>query len=63
MYNQVITKYPGWYYDVSVPAGRAVEFKFIKKDASGNVVWESGANHLYTTPSSGPGTSISNFQN
>ncbi|MDR0138937.1 alpha-amylase family glycosyl hydrolase [Metabacillus idriensis] len=63
MYNQVITKYPAWYYDVSVPAGRNIEFKFIKKDASGNVVWESGANHVYTTPSSGPGTSISNFQN
>ena len=62
-YNQVITKYPGWYYDVSVPSGRSVEFKFIKKDAAGNVVWESGSNHVYTTPASGPGTSVSSFQN
>ncbi|MBY6036685.1 IPT/TIG domain-containing protein [Fictibacillus nanhaiensis] len=63
MYNQVIAAYPTWYYDVSVPASRSIEFKFIKKDGAGNVVWESGANHLFTTPSSGPGTSISNWQN
>ncbi|MGP1909550.1 alpha-amylase family glycosyl hydrolase [Metabacillus sp. JX24] len=62
-YNQVITKYPSWYYDVSVPSGRSVEFKFIKKDVAGNVVWESGSNHVYTTPASGPGTSVSSYQN
>lgn len=62
-YNQVISVYPNWYYDVSVPAGKAIEYKFFKKDASGNVVWEGGANHTFTTPASGPGTSVNNWQN
>lgn len=46
-----IASYPDWFFDVSVPAGQKIEFKFIKKDGSGNVVWESGLNHSYTTPS------------
>ncbi|MBH0168907.1 alpha-amylase family glycosyl hydrolase [Fictibacillus sp. 18YEL24] len=62
-YNQIIAAYPTWYYDISVPAGTALEFKFIKKDSAGNVVWESGTNHTFTTPSSGPGTTINNWQN
>jgi glycosidase len=50
LFNQVIYSYPSWYIDVSVPEGTPLEFKFIKKDASGNVIWESGSNHTYTTP-------------
>lgn len=45
-----IASYPDWFFDISVPAGQNIEFKFIKKDAAGNVVWESGSNHAYTTP-------------
>ncbi len=45
-----IATYPNWFFDVSVPAGQEIEFKFIKKDAAGNVVWEGGTNHVYTTP-------------
>lgn len=45
-----IATYPDWFFDVSVPAGQNLEFKFIKKDAAGNVVWEGGTNHVYTTP-------------
>lgn len=45
-----IATYPNWFFDVSVPAGQEIEFKFIKKDADGNVVWEGGTNHVYTTP-------------
>lgn len=45
-----IATYPNWFFDVSVPAGQKIEFKFIKKDAAGNVVWEGGTNHVYTTP-------------
>src|SRR5699024_11809094 len=50
MFNQVIYEYPSWYYDISVPANESIEFKFIKKDAVGNVEWESGINHSVTTP-------------
>ncbi|WP_148929260.1 alpha-amylase family glycosyl hydrolase [Paenibacillus methanolicus] len=61
MFNQIITSYPTWYYDVSVPAGTAIQFKFIKKNGS-TVTWESGANHTFTTPTSGTGTTIVNWQ-
>lgn len=33
MYNQVVYQYPNWYYDVSVPAGKTIEFKFLKNQA------------------------------
>ncbi len=45
-----IASYPDWFFDVSVPEGFNLEFKFIKKDAAGNVIWESGSNHSFTTP-------------
>lgn len=56
MYNSVLFQYPTWYFDVSVPSNKAIEFKFIKKNASGNVVWESGSNHVSTTPNGTTGT-------
>ncbi|MFG2623809.1 carbohydrate-binding module family 20 domain-containing protein [Streptomyces sp. NPDC048473] len=45
--------YPVWKLDVSMPAGTAFEYKYLRKDASGNVTWESGANRTATVPSSG----------
>ncbi|MEU2020869.1 carbohydrate-binding module family 20 domain-containing protein [Streptomyces sp. NPDC016469] len=45
--------YPVWKLDVSMPAGTVFEYKYIRKDASGNVTWESGANRTATVPSSG----------
>ncbi|WP_077705481.1 alpha-amylase family glycosyl hydrolase [Virgibacillus dokdonensis] len=56
MFNQVQYKYPKWYYEVSVPANKKIEFKFIKKDHTGTVIWESGKNHTYTTPKQGTDT-------
>ena len=41
--------YPEWYMPVSVPAGKTIEFKFIKKDSNGNVTWESGTNRVVST--------------
>ncbi|MDT8305820.1 MAG: alpha-amylase family glycosyl hydrolase [Anaerolineae bacterium] len=46
--------YPDWFMPLSVPANTTIQFKFIKRDGSGNVMWEDGSNHSYTTPS--PGT-------
>ncbi|MEV6160347.1 carbohydrate-binding module family 20 domain-containing protein [Streptomyces sp. NPDC052052] len=45
--------YPVWKLDVAMPAGTAFEYKYIRKDESGNVTWESGANRTATVPSSG----------
>ncbi|MDC7300741.1 carbohydrate-binding module family 20 domain-containing protein [Agathobacter ruminis] len=53
-----IANYPTWFYDISLPAGTRIEYKYIKKDAAGNVVWESGSNHVYTTVTNGTGTVV-----
>ncbi|WMJ81512.1 alpha-amylase family glycosyl hydrolase [Clostridium sp. MB40-C1] len=62
MYNQVEYKYPTWYFDVSVPAGKTINFKFIKKNGS-KVTWESGNNHVYTTPTNSTDSVIVDWQN
>lgn len=45
--------YPIWQGTVGLAASTAVEYKYIKRDGSGNVVWESGVNRAFTTPASG----------
>ncbi|MEU1622604.1 carbohydrate-binding module family 20 domain-containing protein [Streptomyces sp. NPDC005722] len=45
--------YPVWKLDVSMGAGTSFEYKYVKKDGSGNVTWESGANRTATVPASG----------
>ncbi|MFF9111302.1 carbohydrate-binding module family 20 domain-containing protein [Streptomyces sp. NPDC014805] len=45
--------YPVWKLDVNLPAGTSIQYKYIRKDAAGNVTWESGANRTATIPSSG----------
>ncbi|MGW5638682.1 carbohydrate-binding module family 20 domain-containing protein [Streptomyces sp. NPDC003832] len=44
--------YPTWSRTVIVPRSTAFEYKYIKKDGSGNVTWESGTNRSYSTGSS-----------
>jgi alpha-amylase len=44
--------YPTWSRLVIVPKSTAFTYKYIKKDGSGNVTWESGTNRSYTTGSS-----------
>lgn len=61
MYNLVESTYPTWYFDVSVPAGTALQFKFIKSNGS-TVTWEGGSNHTYTSPTSGVGTVTVDWQ-
>lgn len=48
--------YPVWFLPVNVPKGATFQFKFIKKDAAGNVIWEGGSNRTFTAPSSPTGT-------
>ncbi|GAA5529106.1 carbohydrate-binding module family 20 domain-containing protein [Herpetosiphon gulosus] len=45
--------YPVWSKTINLPASTAIEYKYIKKDGSGNVTWESGTNRTFTTPGSG----------
>ncbi|MFI8916277.1 carbohydrate-binding module family 20 domain-containing protein [Streptomyces sp. NPDC053513] len=45
--------YPVWKLTVNLPAGTAFEYKYLRKDAAGNVTWESGANRTATVPASG----------
>ncbi|HYP01699.1 MAG TPA: carbohydrate-binding module family 20 domain-containing protein, partial [Pyrinomonadaceae bacterium] len=54
--------YPNWFLNVSVPAGKTLQFKFIKIAANGTVTWEAGANHTYTVPTSGVGFVNVNWQ-
>jgi alpha-amylase len=42
-----------WQATFSLPAGTALEYKYIKRDGSGNTVWESGSNRAFTTPAAG----------
>lgn len=44
-----------WFLPVSVPASTSIEYKFILKDGSGNVTWESGSNRTATTSSDATG--------
>ncbi|MEV4878209.1 carbohydrate-binding module family 20 domain-containing protein [Streptomyces cyaneofuscatus] len=45
--------YPVWKLDVNLPAGTSFAYKYLRKDASGNVTWESGANRTATVPTTG----------
>jgi alpha-amylase len=42
-----------WQAAVTLPASTFVEYKYIIKDGSGNVTWESGANRTLTTGAGG----------
>jgi alpha-amylase len=53
--------YPVWSGEVSVPANTSFQFKYLKKDASGNVTWESNPNRSATT--AGSAVSLSNSWN
>ena len=54
--------YPNWFLTASVPAGKTINFKFIKIATGGAVTWENGSNHSYTVPSSGVGNVNVNWQ-
>ncbi|KXN81606.1 Alpha-amylase [Leucoagaricus sp. SymC.cos] len=45
--------YPVWKATVNIPASTSFEFKFIKKESDGSVVWESDPNRQATTVTSG----------
>lgn len=58
----IAPNYPNWFTTVSLPACATVQFKFIKITSGGAVTWENGANHSYTAPCSGTGSTTVNWQ-
>ncbi|MEV7723882.1 carbohydrate-binding module family 20 domain-containing protein [Streptomyces sp. NPDC087917] len=55
--------YPVWKLDVRLPAGTAFAYKYVRKDASGSVTWESGANRAATVPANGTVTLTDTWRN
>ncbi|CAK7202232.1 hypothetical protein SEUCBS139899_004954 [Sporothrix eucalyptigena] len=49
---------PLWYVSVSLPVGTSFEYKFIKKESDGSIVWESDPNRSYTVPSGCSGSTV-----
>lgn len=45
--------HPVWKLDVPLPPGTVLAYKYVRKDAAGNVTWESGANRTATVPATG----------
>lgn len=45
--------YPVWRLAAGLPAGTALQYKYLRKDSGGAVTWEGGANRTVTIPSSG----------
>ncbi|WP_460677608.1 alpha-amylase [Hymenobacter coalescens] len=40
--------YPQWRGTINLTSGTTVQYKYIRKDAAGNVLWEGGANRSFT---------------
>jgi alpha-amylase len=47
-----------WQTSATLPASTHVEYKYIKKDGSNNVTWESGANRVLMTGAGGTSQSV-----
>ena len=48
--------YPFWSITLTLPANTTIDYKYIKKDSSGNVTWENGANREIPTGTTGYAT-------
>ncbi|MFD8022867.1 carbohydrate-binding module family 20 domain-containing protein [Streptomyces lavendulae] len=55
--------YPVWKLDAALPAGTSFAYKYVRKDAAGNVTWESGANRAATVPANGTVTLTDTWRN
>ncbi|WP_232831976.1 carbohydrate-binding module family 20 domain-containing protein [Nocardiopsis sp. FIRDI 009] len=47
------TSYPWWGGSTGLPVGTEFEYKYVKIDGSGNVVWQEGDNRVATAEDSG----------
>ncbi|KAJ3501538.1 hypothetical protein NLJ89_g9292 [Agrocybe chaxingu] len=54
--------YPVWSVTISLPASTTFQYKFIRKQSDGTVIWESDPNRQATTGSSGSQTITSSWR-
>jgi len=54
--------YPVWSLTIDLPANTDFQYKFIRKETDGSIVWESDPNRETTTPSSGAVTLTSTWR-
>lgn len=52
--------YPLWSVTVALPAGTTFQYKYLKKEVGGNVVWESDPDRQFTVPRSCASTTTEN---
>ncbi|KAH9058949.1 glycoside hydrolase [Lactarius deliciosus] len=56
------TNYPVWAATAYLPPNTAFQYKFIRKESNGNVVWESDPNRQDTTPASGTQSVVTSWR-
>ncbi|KAL4932904.1 starch binding domain protein [Aspergillus undulatus] len=49
---------PVWTVTLDIPVGSTFEYKYIKKEDDGSVVWEGGSNKMYTVPTACSGEAV-----
>jgi len=42
--------YPRWFVSIGLPAGIAFQYKFLKKEDDGSIIWEDDPNRSFTVP-------------
>ncbi|KAJ5381374.1 Glucoamylase [Penicillium cataractarum] len=48
--SQYTSSNPLWFVTISLPAGTTFQYKYIRKETDGSIVWESDPNRSYTVP-------------
>ncbi|OOQ85661.1 Glucoamylase [Penicillium brasilianum] len=48
--SQYTSSKPLWFVTVNLPAGTTFQYKYIRKETDGSIVWESDPNRSYTVP-------------
>ncbi|KAH8986767.1 glycoside hydrolase [Lactarius hatsudake] len=56
------TNYPVWAATAYLPPNTAFQYKFIRKESNGNIVWESDPNRQDTTPASGTQSVVTSWR-
>jgi glucoamylase len=49
-----------WFIDVTLPAGTSFEYKYIRKETDGSIIWESDPNRSFTVPTGCSSTAVEN---
>lgn len=60
--SQYTSSNPLWSATVSLPVGTSFQYKYVKIESDGSVVWEADPNHSYTVPCSSAATENDSWQ-